>query len=346
MSKKHVPTKKKTLMSIDLLNRESISVDSLTNKHCTTFDAGKDETFKSTLDFNGPKEPFDHKYKSNNIHLGQRKLMLSEIQVLTQYYTRYTGHPTVLYVGAAIGTHLLALSVMFPDVKFVLYDGAKFDKRLHKHPDVFEIHEGTSGFFTDDTCKEIVESGRYNPDTLIFVSDIRLEETEFEWGVERDMMAQQKWVKMLVPKLSLLKFRMSYNMNVGDKLNYLKGDLLYGIWPKPLSGETRLLVEQENVSKYKQYDFGDYEGIMFYHNKYVRPFCLSKIPKKFVRYVTAKNNIYCSCYDCFMELTILDEYSKLFKKPFDTTVTFFGISMNRTKTLAFQKKRDKPGESD
>jgi hypothetical protein len=302
-----------------------------------------DYKFKDTIDFTNSqhKEPYNKTYKSlTNVHMGQRKLMLSEIQLLTHYYKTNKTHPKLVYVGAAPGIHLTTLSVMFPHVKFILYDGAKFHESLKRHPS-FEIHEGTAGFFTDDTCREI--KTRFNSNNLIFVSDIRLGENDFEEGVERDMAAQKKWVEMLKPKLSLLKFRMSYNMKHGDKLNYIKGELLYGIWPKQLSGETRLLIEQANVKKNQIYDFKDYEEIMFYHNKHKRPFCLSKIPTEFSEYITSKNNIYCSCYDCILELSILNDYCQstlLFSKPLADIINIFGTAMNWQKRVAFQNKKD------
>jgi hypothetical protein len=269
--------------------------------------------------------------------MGQRKLMLSEIQLLTHYYKTNKIHPKLVYVGAAPGIHLTTLSTMFPHVKFILYDGAKFHDSLKKHH-AFEIHEGKEGFFTDDTCKAI--KNRFNSNNLIFVSDIRLGEDDFEEGVERDMESQKNWVKMLKPKLSLLKFRMSYNMKHGDTIDYIKGELLYGIWPKPLSGETRLLIEQKDALKIQVYDFKDYEEILFYHNKNKRPFCLSKIPKEFNEYITSNNNIYCSCYDCILELSILNNYCQLFNKSLNTIITLFGNAMNWQKKVAFQNKRD------
>jgi hypothetical protein len=296
------------------------------NKHQDLF-------FGETIDYT-KKEAYDHNYRSKtNVHMGQRKLLLSEIQLLTKYYQLHEIHPTVLYVGAAPGTHLLTLSDLFPNVKFILYDANKFDFNLRKKPNIFKLY---NEYFTDEKCDKIKEN------QLIFISDIRLSaknQAAFDNGVMRDLELQKNWVQTLKPVMSLLKFRMSYQMKHGDKLSYMKGDILYGIWPKPQSGETRLLVYKNDIQNIIDYDYQAYEESMFYHNKYRRAFCKNDIPDKFKEYIIHQN-IYCSCYDCISELNILDEYAKLFDLNLRNVITIFGTRMNWNKTLAFQKNRD------
>jgi hypothetical protein len=60
------------------------------------------------------------------IHWGQRKLLLSEIEFLTLIGKRGLENATVVYAGAAPGTHIDYLARLFPDVKFVLVDPAPF----------------------------------------------------------------------------------------------------------------------------------------------------------------------------------------------------------------------------
>jgi hypothetical protein len=52
------------------------------------------------------------------VHWGQRKLLLTEIEFLTRY-----GHlsDTVIYAGAAPGTHTAVLAALFPKHKFHLH---------------------------------------------------------------------------------------------------------------------------------------------------------------------------------------------------------------------------------
>lgn len=62
--------------------------------------------------------------RKSTVHWGQRKLLLSEIEFLTLY-----SEPgiTVVYAGAAPGTHIGYLSRLFPEVsRFVLVDPSPF----------------------------------------------------------------------------------------------------------------------------------------------------------------------------------------------------------------------------
>lgn len=60
-------------------------------------------------------------------HWGQRKLLLSEIEFLTEHANEHT---IVIYAGAAPGTHIQYLSrELFPKIKFVLVDPSPFSIR-------------------------------------------------------------------------------------------------------------------------------------------------------------------------------------------------------------------------
>lgn len=274
-------------------------------------------------------EKYDPKFHSRtNIHKGQRKLLVSEVQLLTEYYKKYTEHPVVVYVGAAPGTKNVILARLFPYVKFALYDGALFNERLKdpKYKKVFEIHEGEDGFFTTEKCKKLVEEKAFGDRPLVFISDIRLGEKDFEGGVARDMALQKEWVQLLKPHMSLLKFRMPYTMKHGESMKYLKGTLLYGIWAKPNSGETRLLVRKHDIKKEIEYDFKKYEEALVFHNKYARPYCFTReVKPTFKKFIDSKS--YCMCYDCIAELKVIENYLKTdgipFKR-FDSIVSMFG----------------------
>ena len=59
------------------------------------------------------------------VHWGQRKLLLSEIEFLTMVGPDESIEgATVVYAGAAPGTHVEYLSSLFPSVRFVLVDPA------------------------------------------------------------------------------------------------------------------------------------------------------------------------------------------------------------------------------
>lgn len=368
-----VPYKPKVHRDMQLMNElVKINVSKLKNKHCRNYgntdtpyeyndkvdmsDSKKEPWHESGTYHNVPDSEMPAMYF--NVHLGQRKLMLSEVQVLLKYYeTKPKAHPIMLYIGAAEGFHLTTLSKMFPGVRFILYDGSLMYKALHKS-DKFEVHDGSTpiepidkddpdsvndGFFTIRKCKRLAKT--INSDNLIFISDIRLTETPetFEQGVLRDLRLQEEWMKILKPKLSLVKFRLPW---LQEDLTYFTGDIFYGIWPPPASTETRLLIQQKDViqNNTKVYDFYDYEGLLYYHNKYRRTFCQEWVPKLFEKYIV-RQNIYCSCYDCIAELNVLYHYSIIMKKSFDNTITIFGTGLNKDHNLAFQhrkKRKDHP----
>lgn len=303
-----------------------------------------------------PYNPKDAKaLKGVNVHQGQRKLLMSEIQLLTLYYSKKTVHPWIVYVGSAPGTHLLFLHKLFPYVRFSLWDGASFDTRLQdvKFQDgtpVFELHRE---FFTDHTCGKILMrlekddkavaakkplhprsfsstssiqnihkvGGGIGKTPLLFISDIRSGEASyeaFEAKVMLDMLAQKRWVTLLKPDLSLLKFRLPFTLKEGDKVPYLDGKLYYGIWPPPESAETRLLVKKSALSKPEvQVDYATYERVMFHHNAVVRRMCfdLTKSPVSeiadLILPAPGRPELgYCRCYDCLSELCVYNAYFK------------------------------------
>jgi len=310
--------KKKFLSQSNNQNQEQL------NKHCVYYNKIDNLPHYEINLKQNKREIYDPSFKANgNIHLGQRKLMLSEMQLLNKYYKLYPIDSviTIISVGSAGGHHLIQLNNMYPKIKWILIDPAPFDKRLLNRPETYRI---INKLFTDDMCDQLKKE--LKDKNFLFISDIRRDEKDFEAGVIRDMQLQYDWVKKLLPLFSLLKFRMNYKMKKEDTLSYLNGDLLYGIWAPPISGETRLLVKQDDINKEdKIYNFNDYEEIMFYHNKNERTNCFAKYKNKtkYKNFIENKNNLYCECFDCLQELNILFEYSKLFKKDFNQVVINF-----------------------
>ena len=79
-------------------------------------------------------------------HIGQRKLLLSEVQFLTKYKMRYC-----IYAGSAPGHKTHLLSSMFPQIKFILVDPNKFELKINhrgrqtthrkiRHEDIVHIY--------------------------------------------------------------------------------------------------------------------------------------------------------------------------------------------------------------
>jgi hypothetical protein len=195
--------------------------------------------------------PLGIKYGPSNIkpgiHIGQRKLFLSEVQYLTEVMT--TLDPSkkveyVLYAGSAPSNKQYYLSVLFPNVKFILVDPAKFninvDGTSHiksPHPTIEYLKSSYGGkdagvpvnkwveyisnnktvktfliedYMTDDYAK------LFAPLNVHLISDIRSNEhrtkdnTPNDLDVIWNMALQYIWVKIMNPKSVLFKFRTPY----------------------------------------------------------------------------------------------------------------------------------------
>jgi cap2 methyltransferase len=210
--------------------------------------------------------PTTHKYnedtKNNNIHIGQRKLLMNEIYFLTKYGDL---SDTVVYAGAAHGIHIPILTELFPH-KFLLYDPGKF---LISDTDKIKIF---NDYFTDDTAK--IYSGK----GVLFISDIRAtlpkglskdsptsNNNEFEDAVKENNAWQINWVKIMKPKMAMLKFRIPFNTL--EPYEYFDGEIDLQPWAPPHSSETRLLT---NGQKMKMYILEEYDAKMYYYNNFIR----------------------------------------------------------------------------
>ena len=225
------------------------------------------------------------------IHYGQRKLLMSEIEFFN-LYTKPNVEQIVVYSGAASGTHITLLSELFPNIKFYLYDPAKFNEKLYddKYKQNIIIKQT---FFTDKVAEQFK-----NTDCL-FICDIRradeerLNYKENDIQIRKDMEDQMLWHEIINPKASMLKFRLSWEKGI---TNYLDGKIYLPVWGRATTTESRLIVEGNDK---KDYDNTEYEEQMFYFNSVTRV----------AKY---KHNIVMEgidhCYDCSSEIHIWKEY--------------------------------------
>jgi hypothetical protein len=169
-----------------------------------------------------------------------------------------------VYAGAAPASHLPILSKMFPQITFHLYDPREFQI---KATEKIQLYTGKDGFFTDETAKKYS-----NRNDIIFISDIRTLEyqpgvilAENEKIVAANMADQRRWVQIINPVFSLLKFRLPYVIP-GNPIftEYLDGTILLQPHVKGSSSETRLLVTN-STSSFK-YNNKEYEDMIFAHN--------------------------------------------------------------------------------
>lgn len=173
-------------------------------------------------------------------HWGQRKLLLSEIDFLTRLSK--THYHIVVYAGAADGKHIKILVDMFQNVEFHLYDPREFHKILNNQPriKINPYYKDKTvkdyGFFTDD-----VATYYSNQPNVVFISDIRTLPTEEE--IEINQRQQEKWLYIMKPIISMLKFKAPYpKYDNGDIYTYLDGEIRLQCWAPATSAETRLIV--------------------------------------------------------------------------------------------------------
>jgi len=171
------------------------------------------------------------------VHIGQRKLFLSEVQFLTHNNQEYC-----IYAGSAPGNKTHFLSQLFPHIKLILIDPNKFnlvlpDGRSHRvvpHPDIVHLKsdyqtQSNTGPLTLEYIRSsnfkiyIIEDYMTNtyaeffkPLNASFISDIRtnikspvaLVPTDFDILWNSSMMFN--WMSILQPPASMIKFRPLY----------------------------------------------------------------------------------------------------------------------------------------
>lgn len=242
------------------------------------------------------------KYRQDNLlkltlHHGQRKLLLSEIEFLTEY-----GHLSnnIVYAGSAPGIHTKFLSILFPNHHFYLYDPAPF---VVKESSKISLN---NEYFTNEVCKKL--NKKFKGD-LLFISDIRRtpeidDMNLFENMVYEDLMMQKDWIKLMKPKMSMLKFRIPFNKK---EIEYFDGIIKFQVWAPISSSETRLITDGSKMTKYSA---EIYENIMYRFNICTRQQIFTYIPKLNI-------SGFDRCYDCTAEYNILSNYIKKYKNNWD-----------------------------
>lgn len=271
-------------------------------------------------------------------HWGQKKLLLTEIQFLTQVCKKVKSlsEYTIVYIGSADGRHFPIVYNMFPGLVWLLYDPNKFSKGVMNHPDINKSIFVYNMFFTDETISHVKSHSKSRK--ILFISDIRVMPSEE--AVMVDMINQAKWSMALGADFMMFKFRLPYttkenpvipktikdlridsklvaNPNIiaqKDEMLYLKGDMFLQVYPPIHSTEVRLHVEKSRDGKYElaTYNYKDIEEKMFYYNTYMRG--VNDVDD-------AKNNIYDLEYipgydtslECLMEYNIINDYLRVVK---------------------------------
>ena len=199
--------------------------------------------------------------RSHATHLGQLKLLLSEIEFLTPYARERF---TVIYAGAAPGLHIPYLARLFPRMRFVLIDPQPSAVRA---TDRIEI---VQRFMSGRLAATLRES---HGGPLLFISDVRVaagsadeSDRQQQRRIQRDMDAQMSWHRILDPEASMFKFRLPWDLC--RHTPYLDGTIMLPAFGKQLTHETRLIVERG--ASVVQYDNRRYERQMAFFNQITR----------------------------------------------------------------------------
>eukprot|EP01125_Pyxidicula_operculata_P014861 TRINITY_DN5004_c0_g1_i1.p1 TRINITY_DN5004_c0_g1~~TRINITY_DN5004_c0_g1_i1.p1 ORF type:complete len:552 (-),score=122.76 TRINITY_DN5004_c0_g1_i1:60-1715(-) len=257
-------------------------------------------------------------------HWGQRKLLLSEIEFLTNW--GMDREVVVIYAGAAPGAHTNYLSELFPKAHFHLVDPADFRVTTTKMITVVQ------DYFTDKMAHQLKK--KYKDQEILFISDVRsidhnMSDKMKEERVMVDMNMQMEWHKILKPTSSMLKFRLPYPIQYNKEKRrllpesntaYLKGKLYFQIWAGRTSSETRLVVTGDETTSYNHYDYED----MLYHFNTV------------TRTTYWEHNVISEgldhCYDCSSEVYVLSNYLRKLSSSTSTTSTTSTTSLTKTST--------------
>ena len=256
-----------------------------------------------------------------SVHKGQTKLFVSELIALCKKQL------TVVYAGAAPGSHILALSELFPDLEFHLYDPAEFDARLTKKSKIHVYRQ----IFDDEAV------AKWTGKEILFISDIRTGSVEvsesdefdenFEECVKTDMDMQKAWIKTMFADVAnfaaLVKFRLPYVTDEDIIVPYLKGTLIYQPYSRGSSSERRLYITTlEEIG----YSSKAHEDNMFTIN-FLRSFVRGNYNLK-IRDVFPN---FCGCIDCTTTALAFEQYLAISKLPGLAIENCFKIMTTATK---------------
>jgi hypothetical protein len=195
------------------------------------------------------------KYKTENKHWGQFKLLLTEIQFLSRLKKEDLEDAVVVYAGAADGRHMPILIDLFPEIKALhLWDPRPYFPGLDQVPKIKLF----TGLFTEEIARS------YSKQKTLFISDIRTVPVIDQ--IIEDQKMQMEWVLAMQPLWSMLKFRMPYPPG---KYEYLDGEIRLQAFSPSFSAETRLI--SHRPYKLKKWDTAEYEERLSWWNRVARP---------------------------------------------------------------------------
>jgi len=200
-------------------------------------------------------------------HIGQRKLLLSEVQFLNNSTSEY-----VVYAGSAPGNKTHLLYKLFPKKKLILVDPNRFDllvngKSSHRsapHGDIVHIKsayptKSNTVNVEDEEMVEFIKNSHYGifiiedymTDKLAkifkdlgqvdFISDIRSNIANRRFPMDLDIAwnncMMYNWIRIMRPVVSMIKIRMLFGSDPKDQVvpDYILAD--FATASKPVGDE-------------------------------------------------------------------------------------------------------------
>jgi hypothetical protein len=227
--------KKKCLLGKKYINKLAKNADLETkNEYIDNFCEVIKKRYKAVDTLDKIKNEFRYKPSLKlfkpSLHIGQRKLFLSELQFLTNTLKRYDVSGYVIYVGAAPSNHLYRLFTYFPNLKWILIDPSRFniflpDNSYKKYIKYLKFINSTTINFIQKSNKKIFIVNDIFTDSMAtyftsfdtktyLISDIRTNidvnhppgDIDLLWNLAQQFI----WYKIINPKAALFKFRFPF----------------------------------------------------------------------------------------------------------------------------------------
>lgn len=249
-----------------------------------------------------PHAPVRELFPTKNItteHWGQRKLLVTEIEFLTQFARN--GKYLVIYIGFSQGLYINYLCDLFPNVDFVLIGTRQITCEKSSRVQI------RSGELIDDWIKLYSKSDK----NLLLICDIHTfgPRKDMDECIQRDLENQISWHSKLKPIASLLTFRLSRSQST---TKFLQGDVVLGPWTSRRTIDYRFVTVQH--AELTTYDNKRMLSAFSYFQNVIRT-------QYYEHDIDDSNSEGLDhCYDCRAEINILYQYLIKFKNISDTTM--------------------------
>lgn len=290
----------------------------------------KDDELLKDID---PEEPYQRRKDEDktSISWGQRKLLMTLVSFLSKHVEKEKPI-TVVYAGASPGVNIGIAAELFKNISWHLYDPAPFKIKTNVKKKIIIYQKK----FTDEIA-EYWANIQMKDDNVYFICDIRTADytkskdlSHNEKQIMEDMELQKKWVEIIKPCKSQLKFRLPYTLpDFPLEIEYFDGIIYKQPYSLQMSTETRLVLTSPNFT-YKKYSCEKYQSQLFYHNIVIRE------KNKYINLFQDEPELL-DDYDSCCEILIWKDYLNYIEKEI-TKDNVIALSRKATKLLTKGRK--------